>query len=66
MTREDCIESLLACTANQLSLARQLERDASGDIDPITDDVRTWAEEARVYAGACIAAVNHLNGVSPE
>lgn len=66
MTRDNCIEQLLACAADQLSLARQLERDALGAIDPITDDMRKWAGEARVHAGACIAAVNHLNGVSPE
>lgn len=66
MNREACIEQLSACAADQLSLARQLERDASGCIDPITDDMRAWAGEARVYAGACIAAINHLNGVSPE
>ena len=66
MTRNDTTHALGATAADLLSLASQLERDAAVPIDPITDDMREWAAEARFSAGACIAAINHLNGVSPE
>ena len=66
MTLTSTIAALGTTAADLLSVAKQLERDAAGSIDPITDDMRRWADEARVSAGACIAAINHLNGVSPE
>lgn len=66
MKRTDTIDALGATAADLLSLASQFERDAAGCIDPITDDMRQWAGEARFSAGACLAAINHLNGVSPD
>ena len=63
------IAALGATAADLVSLANVLERTVeppSDPIDPCEADQLAWAEEARVSAGACIAAVNHLNGVSPE
>jgi hypothetical protein len=66
---KNTIAALGACAAEQLSTARQLERDSDISVelnDPMQDDMREWAGEYRVFAGACIAAINHLRGVSPE
>lgn len=57
---------LSEAAANLISLANQLERDAPSPGDPVFIDMHCWAAESRTYAGACIAAINHLNGVSPE
>lgn len=66
MKREHLIPVLAEAAAGALSLARQLERDAGDPVDALSADMRDWAAEARVHAGACLAAINHLNGVSPE
>lgn len=58
--------TLAEAAAGALSLARQLERDAGDPVDAISADMLDWASELRSYAGACIAAINHINGVSPE
>lgn len=66
MNRAATITAMGECAAELLSMARQLERDAGDPVDALSADMRDWAAEARVHAGACLAAINHLNGVSPE
>ena len=69
MNRADTILALGATAADLLSLARTLEEtvEPPGDPnDPVEANHLAWADEARVSAGACVAAINHLNGVSPE
>ncbi len=69
VTLNDTIHALGATAADLLSMAGQLERDSNVPDefdDPALYDMRQWAAEARFSAGACIAAINHLNGVSPE
>lgn len=69
MNLESVIDALGATAADLVSLANVLERalePPSDPIDPCEADQLAWAEEARFSAGSCIAAINHLNGVSPE
>lgn len=69
MTLNDTIHALGATAADLLSMAGQLERDSNVPDefdDPALYDMRERAAELRFSAGACIAAINHLNGVSPE
>lgn len=69
MNRIDTIHTLGATAADLLSLAKVLEATVmppSDPIDPSEVDQLAWANECRVSAGACLAAVNHLNGVSPD
>lgn len=69
MNRAATAAALGATAADLLSLARTLEAAVQplGDpIDPSEADHLAWADEARVSAGACVAAINHLHGVSPE
>lgn len=69
MNRADTILALGATAADLLSLAGSLEEACNPPGDPLTAveaDELAWAAEVRESAGACIAAINHLNGVSPE
>lgn len=66
MNLHTTIATLQEAAAATLSMARQLERDAGDPIDAVSADMLDWAGEARVHAGTCLAAINHLNGVSPE
>ncbi|CAM5787628.1 hypothetical protein ACFOHU_08070 [Ottowia pentelensis] len=69
MRREDCIEDLSAAAADMSSMARTIELNtalASAVNDPHEADQLAWAGELRYSAGTCLAAINHLNGVSPE
>ncbi|WP_448252863.1 hypothetical protein [Ottowia oryzae] len=69
MTLNDTIHALGDTAADLLSMARTLEETAlppADPIDPTEADQLAWGSECRYSAGACIAAINHLNGVSPE
>lgn len=66
MNRAATTTAMGECAAALLSMARQLERNAGDPVDAISADMLDWASESRSYAGACIAAINHINGVSPE
>ena len=69
MTRDDVIAALAEQAATRLLDAVACEQwDASerkhdpefAELSPV------FAAEHRADAGVCIAAINHLNGVSPE
>ena len=69
MNRAATAAALGAIAAQSLSEARSIEESLEpldDPINPLDAETLMWAADYRLSAGACIAAINHLNGVSPE
>lgn len=70
MTRAETIRWLLEEAAWEVGVAneeeRRLQRAANDEPDDRDTVVCELIDSSRTSAGMCIAAVNHLNGVSPE
>lgn len=66
MKRDDCTARLLEHAAEHLTLARNFEHNANDDKSLMAAVMRRAGAQARTDAGVCIAAANHLMGVSPE
>ena len=69
MILKSTLAALGAAAAQCLSKARAIEESLvplDDPINPLDAEALTWATEYRLAAGACVAAINHLNGVSPE
>lgn len=63
MTREQLIQALGERAAESLTLARSGHQDAYRFADEVLFDA---ANDDVLDCGQCLAAINHINGVSPE
>ncbi len=67
MKRCEVAVALQELAADHLACAADLDKEGRERRDEDTEFVRVaWEAQERHSAGVCIAAVNHLNGVSPE
>lgn len=67
MKRSEVAVALQELAADHLAFAADLDKEGRERRDENTEFMRAaWEAQERYSAGVCIAAVNHLNGVSTE